>query len=360
MTINRATYPSEFYDRTSAGLLVAPEPQYLHAMLWKMAFATALDIGNGVGISPDRAVVGAGAPYPGPEGDRLMLADPIYAEAIRVVPEIGKGVGHTVRINRPAYTNSTYTLASREITGTISTTPVDLHGTQTDLTLKKYGGPYSSAVQPLAIDKLDATLSVHNLVDRVGRELKRDFDRTLDKFMIALFDATTNTVVRPGTQTADTDALVAGDSPFDCDVFFRAELALDEANIPYFANGRRVAVLHPRQINQLKSDTQFARYAQFHNAPDPTLNPLLSPAFFARLGKTDIFLSNTLTTAASTTTMYYGQMFGPGMVGSGVGRMPEVVTSTADNYGESALLIWIMYAAFATLDGSFGVRIATN
>ena len=35
--ITRATLPAEFYDRTSAMMLIQPEPQYLYAQLVYMA-----------------------------------------------------------------------------------------------------------------------------------------------------------------------------------------------------------------------------------------------------------------------------------------------------------------------------------
>lgn len=39
--INRASLPTEFFDITSPELLVAPEPQYMFAQLWKLEIGRA-------------------------------------------------------------------------------------------------------------------------------------------------------------------------------------------------------------------------------------------------------------------------------------------------------------------------------
>lgn len=358
MVASRATLPAEFFDVTSSMLLIQPEPQYLHGTLIKMALSTQLDTDAGLGITPDRAIVGPGAPYVSADAGRFLMSDPIFGQAVQVVSELGKSPGETVRINRPKFVNTTYTQASREVGGAISTTPVDISSEQVAVTLKRFAGPYSStqsAVAPYAVDRFAAKLAIHKLESMVGTHLKRDFDRTIDAFGVALFDAG-STDVYPAGMSAITDAAVAGDYPLDLDAFWRAELQLDGANIPYFADGHRVAVLHPRQINQLKSDSLFVKYAQYHKE----INPLLQPAYEATLGKTHIFKSNTLSTTASNVTIYNGQMFGPGMVGCGAGEMPRTAYSTSDNYGEQALVIWLWYAGFATLDNRFGVRIRTS
>lgn len=360
MVLSRATLPAEFFDVTSAMLLLQPEPQYLHGTLIKMALSAQLDTDAGLGITPDRAVTGPGAPYASAEASRFNMSDPIFGQAVQVVSELGKAPGHTVRINRPKFVNTTYTQASREVgAGTsISTTPVDLSSEQVAVTIKRFAGPYDSTnsrVAPYAVDRFDAKLAIHKLESIVGTHLKRDFDRTIDAFGVTLFDAASSDVY-PSGMSAITDATVAGDYPLDLDGFWRAELTLDNANIPYFPDGHRVAVLHPRQINQLKSDSLFVKYAQYHKE----INPLLMPAYEATLGKTHIFKSNTLTTTSSNVTIYNGQMFGPGMVGCGAGEMPRTAYSTADNYGEQALVIWLWYAGFATLDNRFGVRIRTS
>lgn len=362
--ISRATLPAEFFDITSNMLLVQPEPQYLHALLLKMAMSAALDVGPLA--LPGRPSVGeSGAPYASADSGRLLLADPIYGGAVNFVAELGKGPGHTVRMNRPVFANTTYTQASREVPAgsTISTTPVDLTSEQVSITLKRFAGPYDSSnarVAPFGIDRFDASVSLHSLAKVVGLQLKRDFDRTLDQFGVALFDAVASAnVIRPAGMTDDNSSAVAGDFPLDYDTITRVESALDTANIPRFPNGKRVMVLHPNQCAQLVNDPQFARYAEFHR----DMNPLFSGSYWKSIGGFDIFKSTTLSTSTNTpagVTIYKGQAFGPGMVGAGLGELPGVVPSTSDNYGEQALVIWRMYAGFATLDNRFGCSIRTS
>ena len=40
--ISRASLPEEFFDITSAMLLIQPEPQYMYAQMWKSALGAAL------------------------------------------------------------------------------------------------------------------------------------------------------------------------------------------------------------------------------------------------------------------------------------------------------------------------------
>lgn len=363
--ITRATLPQEFFDITSDMLLVQPEPQYLHGMLAKMALGASLQMGEGLGIAPGRAFSGPGADYGTPEGDRLMLADPIASEAVVVIPELGRPPGATVKINRPVFADSTYTPSSREVASgaQISTTPVDISSQQVQVTLKRYAGPYDQAntrVAPLAADRFDAQLPVHKVASILGKQLKRDFDKTLDRFMVALFDAAQTVVVPQGF--ADSDAFTTqGDAPLDFNTLARTELALDEANIPMFANGKRICVLHPRQVQQLKDDQQFARYVSY-DMSKAGVNPVFSSTFVGSIGRLNIFQSNTLTKGANgnSVDVYTGQAFGPGMVGLGAGSLPRAAFSTADNYGEQALVIWLWYAGFATLDQRFGVRVQTS
>ena len=112
--ISRASLPEEFFDITSAMLLIQPEPQYMYAQMWKSALGAALPQPAGLGL-PGRQLLQTGAAVPPIESMRLVLDDAVSSQTIKVVPELGAGVGHTVRINRPFYTDSTYTLTSRTI-----------------------------------------------------------------------------------------------------------------------------------------------------------------------------------------------------------------------------------------------------
>src|SRR5262252_2132480 len=194
--ISRATLPQEFFDITTAQLLMQPEPQYLHARLIKNALRAELDASGAIGLPLAGRQFGASGPgYGDLEGSRLMLApNDMMAEAVKVVVELGKDqVGHTIRINRPKFTNSTYTETARRVPvgTTISTTPINVESEQAQITIDRFAGPYDngqSAVAPFAIERFDASRAVHSMAAVKEFHLRRDFDRTVDTFGVQLFD----------------------------------------------------------------------------------------------------------------------------------------------------------------------------
>lgn len=361
--INRASLPQEFFDTYSARLLVQPEPQYLHAMLFKMSLGASFDAGGALGMPiPGRQFGGNGAEYASATDGRLVLADGIYDQAVMFIPELGNGPGHTVRMNRPAYQNTTYTQVSREVgSGTaISTTPTKVGSEQTSITLRRFAGPYDpdqSSVAPYGIDRFDSSVMFHRAQQIVGANLVRDFDKTLDTFGVLLFDQA-NTIVRPSGFAADNDHVLANDGPMTWSLLQSTERQLDEANIPYFPNGKRVLVLHPRQCEQLGYDPTFQRLVRYYGS----MNPAFQGTYFGSIGTWDLFKSNTLTKITNTNSVvvYYAQAFGPGAVGAGAGNMPHVAFHSNDNYGEAAYVIWLWYAGFEVLDTRFIASIRTS
>lgn len=364
--IGRSSIPEEFFDITSAMLLIQPEPQYVHAMLFKQALSAAMSIesigamGLPVGNRPIQA---GGAAYTNATYDRLMLAspDPVWSQTINVVPEIGARVGHTVRINRPKFGSGGFTLASREVASgsAISKTAIDLSSEQVTLTIKRYAGPYDAVagnVAPFAVDKLDASRSVHSISAMVGKHMQRDLDKWLDSVLVTLSSAGATTLWPQGF-TADNNSTVAGDMPADVDILFRAEESLKNASIPRFSNGRYMGIVTPTFSRQLKNDPGFARYAKYF----PGLNPLYQ-SYVATVGGIDLFESTTLpvTANSSSVNVSTSQVFGPGMLGAGAGRLPEVMASTDDNYGEQALLVWVSYLAFGILDNRMSIQLHTS
>lgn len=357
--INRASLPTEFFDITSPELLVAPEPQYMFAQLWKLALSASFDSSGSFGRADPG---GAGAAVPGVDAMRLMLDDGIASSAIKVVAELGKGPGHTVKINRPSFADTTYTLASRTVESgaNISTTPINISNEQVAITLKRLVGPYDQAnsrVAPFGLDRFDAGLSVHQLKGLVGHHLKRDFDKVIESILTGLLD-TASTVVRPGNYTADNDFVTAATGPMDYAVIAKTERVMDEANIPVFGNGRRMLVLTPRQLEGLKDDSQFARYAEDH-APH---NPILNASYYKTVGRFDVYTSSSLSRInnSSSVEVQRGVAFGPGALGSGMGDLPRVAFANEDNFGESALVVWILYAGFSLLDNRFCVSVRTS
>ena len=346
-------------------LLVQPEPQYLHAQLFKQALGNMmLPAGGALGLQvQNRPIPDAGAQYSSAMYDRLMLAspDPVYSQAINVVAEMGGRVGHTVRINRPRFGSGGFTLASREIASgtTISTTAIDLSSEQVTLTLKRYAGPYDAVnanVAPFAVDKMDALRSVHSVSQIVGKHMQRDLDKWLDGVLVTLGNAGSTTLWPQGF-TADAGSSVAGDMPGDADILFRAEETLKNANIPRFANGRYMAIISPTFSRQLKGDPQWIALSKYF----PQTNAIYQ-SYVGTVGGLDVFESTTLTstTNANSVPVFTSQVFGPSFLGAGAGRLPQVMPNTQDNYGETALIVWIAYLAFGVLDNRFGIQLHTS
>jgi len=361
--ISRATLPQEFYDITSASLLLQPEPQYLHALLAKSAFDAEISAMN-IGLQiPGRDFPTSGPAYADIDAARLNLSDPILSPAIKVQNEFGQEmVGHTIRINRPKYTDSTYTQASRRVPvgTTFSTTPISVESEQVSMTIDRFAGPYdntAAAVRPYGIERFDANRGVHNMAAVREHFFKRDFDKWLDRTVVDLYDQS-STAIYPVGMTAVNDSLAIGDYPFSYDQVRRTRTSMDAANIPKFADGMRIMVITPLQQEQLEADPEYQRLARY----TPQFNPLFLKSYVNSVGNFHVFTSNTLLTTANSNSIpiQYGQAFGPQMVGMGAQGMPRVVPNTDDSYGERIVAIWIWYAAFQVLDNRFGRSVRSS
>lgn len=360
-SIQRATLPSEYMDYWSARLLLEPEPQYLHGILFKMAFEAGLSgADDALGLLGRPGFGMGGTPYQTDENlGRLALSDGLYDQALTVIPEIGQKLGQLININRPRFTNSTYTEASREVPPgtTISTTPQNVEGDQVSVLVKRYAGPYNNtaaAVTPLGIEKFDTDFMSHRPAQVKGLHLKRDYDRTIDFFTRQLFDqAPAGNIVRPTGMTTDDTGGIVGEFPFTFSLLQRIERVLDEGNVPRFPNGKRMGIMTPYQCEQLGQDRSFLKQAGYHK----DINPIFRTSYWKSLGAWDLFKSNTLNTAVNAHTntipVHKAQFFGPGAVGGGVAEAPRTAFNTQDNYGELALVIWLMYAGFTVLDNRF-------
>jgi hypothetical protein len=372
--VARASLGAEFEDRTSLKLLVQPEPQYLYAQLWMMALNASFERDAGsLGWRPPEIGVG-GAAYPNADADRLIFEDPIYKETFINVNEIGARQGQTIRINRPLFANTTYTQASREIANgtSISTTPINFGSEQVSVTVKRWGGPYDQVngnVAPYGVDRFDATKSIHSTAEMVGTQLKRDFDKTLDTFIGAYLSLgatslytngyTATTSFYGGVASPTLNAAGYGEAPMSLAMIRYIERSMLAANLPMFPNGRYALVLPAIGIQELGDDPQWIKSSEFH----PPVNVILAKSYYRTSGKMDIFISNSLPTTNNgntSATVYIGQAFAPGVFGSGLAMMPRVAKSSADNYGEWALLVWLMYAGFSLLDSRFTYPIYFN
>lgn len=372
--INRASLPEEFFDITSGMVLVQPEPQYVFAVLAKMAIGSAmlLAAASQLGITPDRQIPNQNLAYTLPGADRLALSAPDAAAATGIL-SIGElampGVGHTVRVNRPRYGSGGFTLAAREVTSgsAVSTVAIDLASEQVTITLKRYGGPYDPAnlnVAPFALDRFDASRSVHSIAQVVGLHMQRDFDRWMDT-VVAAFLSSGSTTLWPQGFTADNSSSVAGDMPMDVDMLFRSYETLKNANIPLFPNGRYRAFISPTQARQLKADPQAASYDRYDvKGLNPVTGPGGAPSagYLTSVTGVDIYESTTLPVTANTNAINVTSaiMFGPGMMALGCGALPYVRASTDDNYGESAKIIWFSYLGFNLADARFGTQMHSS
>lgn len=364
-TIDRASLLQEFFDTTSPRLLRQPEPPYIYARLWKDALAASPPSLDALGRPNDMWGM-SGSPYSSFDEQMSAIQSNIFRTAINVVQEIGKAPGHTVRLNRPAFTNSTYTLASRRIPSgtTISTTGQSVTSEQVSLTLERFGGPYNntaSAVQPLSIERFDALLSLHKMVEIADMHIVRDFERWIQFVMAVLLDnASSSNAVFPGVMTQVSNFITAGDGPMSWDMVLKTARILSDASIPQFPDGKWCMVLWPRQVEQLSQDPAYQRLSEFH----PGYNSLFQGSYVKTAGDFNIFRTPALNSALNGNTpditYYKGHAFGPGILGSGVGDMPRIARSTFDNYGETDLIIWLLYAAFGLLDNRFGAVIYTD
>jgi hypothetical protein len=371
--VARASLGAEFEDRTSPKLLVQPEPQYLYAQLWMMALNASLQRESGsLGWRPPEIGSG-GAPYPNADVDRLIFEDPIYRDTFINVTEL-TGKAQTVRINRPLFTNTTYTQASREVANgaLISTTPINVGSEQVSITTKRWGGPYDQVngnVAPYGVDRFDASKSIHSTAELVGTQLKRDFDKTIDTFIGAYLGLgatsvyangyTATTSFYGGATSGGLNAAGYGEAPMSLALLNYVERLMTAANLPRFADGTYAVVIPPLGIQELKDDPNWLKQSEFH----PPTNPLLAKSYYRNFGRLSLFQSTSLPTTNNGTavqTVYQAQAFAPGVLGSGISDMPRVAKSSADNYGEWALIIWLAYIGFSLLDSRFVYPIYFN
>jgi len=360
-SFQRASLPENFYDKTSAMLLVQPEPQYLYGMMWLAAMGASLSPPTNFD-GPGRPVFNdAGAAYTTAEKDRLMISNPMVSQIIAAAVDFNALPGNTIRINRPLYANTTYTQASRLVASgsTISTVGITVGSEQQNLTLFRFGGPYDSAnsrVAPYSIEQFDANMGVHKASAIHGTHLKRDCHRFIDAVQVTLLDLA-STAVYPEGMSAVNDATAVGSFPFTYEQMSRTEQLMDDAFLPTFPDGFRALVLTPTQCKQLKDDPQFQRYAEFH----PEFNALF-PQYLKSCGKFHIFKNSTLTVTnnSSSVAIQYGHAIAPGALLGGMGRPLRVVAASDDNYGETVKVVWLGDLAFGLADNRFVLSVRSS
>lgn len=352
--ISRDQLSEEFYDRTSAQLLVQPVPMFLYARMFLRALNIELGIPASAGL-PGREIAGQGAPYPDAAAQgALDLSDDLSSELFAVKADFTGEPGHTIKFNRPKFDSTTYTQASREVgvNQTISVVPIEAGSEQAGLTIKRFAGPYdqvNSRVAPFGLDAFDATMGVHDLVKFVGTHMKFDFHKTLETFWVTLANLGSVTV-RPFGMNAANDATAKAQFPLTYETMSRVSKSMDEANLPTLGDGRRIFTCTPTGEKYLKDDPQFARYAEFHKEKNP-----LFPGWFGSTPEFHCFKSTTLTTTANSSgvNIHTAHAMAPGVFMGGRGAKIKVAAATDDNYGEAAKLIWLAYLALGIADNRF-------
>lgn len=358
---NRVTLPANFYEKTDDRLLVEPVPKFLYAEMYLGALGASLMPPDQLGVA-QRQIASMGADYKGEiDRDTLWLSNPLMTDIIAAKVDFNGAPGNSIRINRPSYATTTYTEASRRIPSgtTVSTVPIGVASNQTNLTLYRYGGPYDQAnsrVAPFAVEAFDANMGVHKLGQVVGNTMIYDFRFFIDSVNVALLDLASVTVYPEG-MTADNDATTKGSFPFTYEQLLRAERKADEANLPTFADGMRIAVLTPTQLTQLGIDPLYARASQFF----PLYNNLF-PQYVKTVSNTHIFRSTNLTRTSNSSSVliHKGHYIAPGALLAGMGRRPRTAASNDDNYGETAKVIWTSDLAFGLSDNRFVLSLRSS
>jgi hypothetical protein len=354
-------------------MLLQPEPEYAFARMVFMGWAQAeLAAAGMIGVSAERAAPDHGAPIPPLSGEQLVLNDSVRGDAIIVDPSLfaddAAAVGHSLRFNRPAFTNTTYTEASRQIDGisNITTTGVTFSAEQVSITTKLVGGPYDAAnsrIAPFPVAIFDAQRSIHSLAQYVGLQLMRDRMKYLDAVMGGYYCGGGANTRYPGDpsntlSSVDTAFAAAGDRPMDVETIFRAEEKLQTLNVPRFSNGKYMLFLHPVQVRQLRSDPELSRNAVFQVDKNP-----LSQSFIATIGTgVEVYVSTTVpsTTNSGTITYYKGSMFGPGAVGYAPSMKCHVRAANEDNFGLTPKVIWVAGEGHSILDNRFIVNLYSD
>lgn len=351
---DRSQMPAEFFDRTSAQLLLKPEPQYLYAQMLMKALSLELPVPEELG-HPGTAIGGVGADYSNAGGNLQLEDDQISDQVFAATVNMEGEPGHTIKINRPTFADTTYTLASRQITTnmTISTTPVTVGSEQNTLTLGRFAGPYDSGnarVAPFSLDGLDSQLGIHKKSKIVGMHMKRDFNKFLDSVMVTLADS--GTAVYQEGFSSDNDITVAGQCPLSYAQVAYTERIMDDANLPTLPDGFRLLVIPPAADEAMKLDPQYSRLSEFHKE----VNALFPSTYLRSVGKFHIFKSTTLSKPVNSPAaipIYRAHAIAPGAFGVGMGKAPRVGYSNDNNYGESEKVIWLAYLAFGLMDSSF-------
>lgn len=359
MTIGTSgTLTQEFVDQLSQQLLLEPDAQYVFAMLAGAARAGALGIPDILGEAGAAAnmqeAMGAGL-------GTLKLLDQRWMTVARdfaMVVSEPTVPGMVILIDQPRYLGGTFTEASRNLTeGTrITANPQAPTMGQVQVTIKPYGGPHDGAdVAPIGISDFLKRRSRHDLVSYVGTLLRRDRNKFVDTLILALMLAGTHVTTPGGSAEA---ALTAG-ALLTEDELAAMLRALQERNIPMFANGMYMLAITPKHFQDLRADTKFRESVRYLQNESPLIT-----GHVANHGGFMIVISNNIPTkavgAGGAVTGYQGVAFGPNSIGWGIGMDVEARRSKDDDYGREDRVVWLAHEGWSLLDDNFVQRLTTT
>lgn len=370
--IGRGSLPSNYEDfigSVSAGLMLPqPESQYLFAH-WAMAGRLSLAALNAGAASVQQYVsmAGGGAVIPA-DLDRMARVADAYPGFVQALDVFGKGLGDTLKFQRPVFSTGGLTKASRELTtnAAISTTGAAIKAEEIPVVLKEYHGPFlsdGSAVAPFAIWGFDSKFRANKLqlTSLVNLHLTRDYTKWLDSVIRDEFLSSSNISFPSGV--ANAAAFVSGgNKTFDLEQIFNARKAISDREWMKFPNGRYACIVPTSFNTQMLQDVDYRELSKQHadkNMLYGYIGSVQDIDFFECTTTKQYVATNSVegSTVASGVVLEEAILLGPGAVGFGTAAPdPEntlgPVARFADdtNYGTVAKVIWYALHAFQCLD----------
>lgn len=375
--IGRGSLPANYEDFkgsvTANLLLPTPQPQYLFAH-FAMAGRLSLAAMNAGATSVQQYVTmsGAGAPI-STDLDRLIRTADAYPGFFQTIDQFGKGLGDTIKFQRPVFSAGGLTKASRKLNTnqTISTTGRTIQTEEVPVVLEEYHGPYASdgtAPQPFAIWGFDAKYRANkmSLVSLATLNLTQDYTAWLDTVMRDELRAGTTLTLSDSSYADVTAYTTGGGSTVSLEQILRARKALTDREWRPFPNGRYVLLVPTAFNTQMVTDIEYRELSKVHT---DGRNQLFG--YIGSVQDVDIFECSTLKSYVATDTvpgtgggtvgtgvvLQEGILLGPGAVGFGTAapdpenEMGPVARFADDtNYGTVAKVIWYALHAIGGLD----------
>lgn len=291
-----------------------------------------------------------------------------YPGFVQAVDAFGKGMGDTLKFQRPVFSTGGLTKAARELStnATISTVGAAIKAEEIPVVLKEYHGPYlsdGSAVAPYAIWGFDAKFRANKiqLAALASLHLRRDYTKWLDSVIRDEFLASSN-VSYSGALANAAAFTSGGNRTFDLETVFNARKAISDREWLKFPNGRYVCLVPTAFNTQMLQDVDYRELSKQHadkNMLYGYIGSVQDIDFFECTTLKQYVAGNSVegSTVASGVVLEEAILLGPGAVGFGTAAPdPEntlgPVARFADdtNFGTVAKVIWYALHAFQCLD----------